>query len=158
LQEAQLGKYQFKKHYYISPLSEPLLFLLLCIPFWFFRDSIPDNYWEDAILIIGCIPFLLIWLADRIYKVIKHPTLFIFDLTSNSLIIDNAVYSFDDLKFFNISEKDDAFKMEVEFPSPKQFEAGYNLKTLSMYKLDSTLQDFNDSIKNMKYIKTFSAD
>ncbi|CAM3604295.1 hypothetical protein [Shewanella pealeana] len=153
-----MGRYQFKKHYYISPLSEPLLCLLLCIPFWFFRESVPDNLWGKAIFLIGGIPFLLIWLVERIYKVIKHPKLFIFDLTSNSLIIDDAAYSFDDLKFFYISEKDDAFKMEFEFPSPKQFEAGYNLKTLGMYKLDSSLQEFNDSIQNMKHIKTFSSD
>ncbi|MCL1137610.1 hypothetical protein [Shewanella pneumatophori] len=153
-----MGLYKFKKHYYIRPLIEPLLCLFLCIPFWLFKDSIPDDQWGRVIFFIGGIPFLLIWLVDRIYKVLKHPKSFIFDLTSNSLIIDNAAYCFDDLKFFYISEKDNAFKMEFEFPSPKQLEAGYNLKTLSMYKLDSSLQEFNDSIQNMKHIKTFSSD
>ena len=152
-----MGSYQFKKHYYIRPLSEPLLCLLLCIPFWVFRDSIPDNLWGKAIFLIGGIPFLFLWLTDRIYKVIKHPKLFVFDLTSNSLIIDNTGHSFDDLKFFYIAEKDDAFNMEFEFYSPKKFEAGYNLKTLEMYKIDSSLEEFNDSIKNMKHIKTFSS-
>ena len=151
-------RYQFKKYYYIRPLSEPLICLLLCISFWFFRDSIPDHLWGKAIFIIGGIPFLFIWLADRIYKVIKHPKLFIFDLTSHRLIIDDADYSFDDLKYFYISEKDDVFKMEFEFPSPKKFEARYKLKTLGMYKIDSSLQEFNDSIENIKHIKTFSLD
>ena len=153
-----MGSYQFKKHYYIRPLIEPLFCLLLCIPFWIFKDSIPDNILGKAIFFIGAIPFLFLWLADRIYKVIKHPKLFVFDLSSNSLIIVNADYCLDDLKFFYISEKDDAFNMEFEFPSPKIFEAGYNLKTLGMYKIDSSLEEFNDSIKNMKHIKTFSSD
>ena len=153
-----MGIYQFKKHYYIRPLSEPLLCLLLCIPFWIVKDSIPDHLWGKAIFLIGGIPFLFIWLADRIYKVIKHPKLFVFDLSSNSLIIDNRNYSIEDLNFFYISEKEGAFKMEFEFPSPKIFEAGYNLKTLGMYKIDSSLEYFNDSIKNIKNIKTFSSD
>ncbi|MGO4893540.1 hypothetical protein [Flavobacterium sp. W21_SRS_FM6] len=151
-----MNRYQFKKHYIFRPLIEPVICLLICIPFWFFRDSIPNNQWGKAIFLIGGIPFLFIWLADRIYKVIKHPKLFIFDLTSNSLIIDNVDYSFDDLKFFYISEKGDAFKMEFELPSPKKLKAGYNLKTLGMYKIDLSLQEFNDSVKNIKHIKTFS--
>ncbi|PKG80644.1 hypothetical protein CXF85_21210 [Colwellia sp. 75C3] len=153
-----MSSYQFKKHYYIRGLSEPLLCLFLCIPFWIFKDSIPDHLWGKAFFLIAGIPFLLIWLADRIYKVIKHPNLFVFDLTSNSLTIDNANYAFDDLNYFYISEKEGAFTMEFSFPSPKTFEAGYNLKTLAVYKIDSSLEEFNDSIRNMKHIKTYSSD
>ena len=94
-----MGKYQFKKQYVISAVSEPLLCLFACIPFWFLRDSIPDNLWGKAVYLIGGIPFLLIWLASRIYKMIHHPKVFIFDLTSHSLIIDDTAYSIDDLAF-----------------------------------------------------------
>jgi hypothetical protein len=91
-----LGRYKFKGHYYISPVNEPLFFLILCIPFCFLEIAFP--------------------------------------------IITRK-------KQFYISEKDDAFKMEFEFSSPKQFEARYNLRTLGMYTLESSLQEFNDSIK-----------
>lgn len=157
-QAALLDRFQFKKQYCISPLKEPLLCLFLCIPFWFLRDIIPENLWGKAIFLIGGIPFLFIWLASLIYKLFQHPKLFEFDLTANRLIIDDTAYSIDELTFFYISKKDDAFKMEFEFPSPQQFKAGYSLKTLSIYTLDSSLQAFNDSIKNIKNIKTFISD
>ena len=158
MQEALLGIYQFKKHYYIRPLSGPLLCIFLCIPFLIFKDSISDNLWGKAIFLIGVLPFLFIWLVNRIYKVIKHPKLFIFNLSSNSLMIDNINYSLKDLTFFYISEKEGIFKMEFGFPSPKAFEGGYNLKTLGMYKIDSSIEYFNDSIANIENIETFSSD
>ncbi len=152
-----MGNYQFTKHFYIRPLSEPLICLLVCIPFWLFRDSIPDNLWGKGVFLIGGIPLLFIWLVDRIYKVVKQPKVFVFDLNSNILVIDQTNYSINDLKWFYISGKQGAFKMEFEFPDSKKFEAGEHLKTLAMYKVNSSLDEFSDSIKTFKNIKTFTS-
>ena len=158
-QEALLGIYQIKKHYYLQPLYETLFVLLLCIPILFLKDGMPDHHLQKASFITNAIiPLLFILLARRIYKVIKLPKLFVFDFNSKSLVIDNAYYSFKDLKYFYVVEKEGSIKVELELPSPKVFEAGYSLKTLSIYKIDSSLKSFSDSIKHIENIKIFSSE
>ena len=153
------GIYQLKKYYYIQPLYELLFVLILCIPVWFLKDGVPAHHLQKVYFITNAIiPLLFILLARRIYEVIKLPKLFVFDFNSNSLVIDNENYSFNDLKYFYVVEKEGSIKVELELPSPKTFEAVYSLKTLSIYKIDSSLKGFSDAIKHINNIKIFSSE
>jgi len=150
-----LSVYQLEKHYSLSFLYEPLLCLLICLPFIIIKDFAPPDLLGKAYVLAWAIPPLLIWLADRIYKAIKSPNLFVLDFSANKLIIGNESYLIDDLKFLYLSGGNDAIAVELEFPSLETFKLGYSIKTLGIYKLDSTLDSFNNAIKHIKNIKTF---
>jgi len=153
-----LGIYQLKKHYYIQNLYELLIVLILCIPVWLIKDSVPAPHFEKAYFITNAIiPVLFILLARRIYEIIKLPKSFVFDFNSKSLVIDSARYYFSDVKYLDLVEKDGSFKIELELPNPKTLEAGYSLKTLSIYKIDSSLKDFSNSIKQINNIEIYSS-
>lgn len=99
-------EYCFTNKHAFLPLLEPLCLLLMCIPFFIFKDNIPDNLWGKAIFLIGAIPFVVIWLINRVLKVKRSPKKLILNFETNKLTIDKTDQSLSELLSLFIWQKD----------------------------------------------------
>lgn len=147
--------YKLEKHYSLSFIFKPLTCLFCGLIAWFLKDFSPPDLLGKLYIAICFFPPSLIWLIDRIYKACKSPKVFILNFNENKVIIDDKFYLIEDLKFLYLSGRNDTVSVHLELPSIELFKPGYSIKTLGLYKLDSSFNSFNNAIKHVKNIKTF---
>lgn len=144
--------YRFTNKHAFRPLLEPLLLLLVCIPFFIFKNSIPDNLWGKAIFLLGAIPFIVIWLIGRVIKVKKSPQKLSVNLEANTLTIDGIEYSLSDLHSLFIWQKDSRFGIDLEMAN------GLKIRTCVVYELSSSFDELKTKVFDFNKIDMYSYD
>jgi hypothetical protein len=145
-------EYRFTNKHAYCPLIEPLLLLLVYIPFFIFIDSIPNALWGKAIFLLAGIPFIVIWLIGRVIKVKQSPQNLSVNLEANTLTIDDIEYSLSDLHSLFIWQKDSRFGIDLEMAN------GLKIRTCVVYELSSSFDELKTKVVDFNKIDMYSYD
>jgi len=124
----------------------------MCIPFFIFKDNIPDNLWGKAIFLIGVIPFVVIWLIQRVLKVKRSPQNLILNFEANKLTIDKTDHSLSELLSLFIWQKGSSSGIDLEMAN------GLKIRTFVVYELNSSFEELKIRIAGFNHIDMYSYD
>lgn len=145
-------EYSFTNNHAFRPLLEPLCLLVMCIPFFVFKNHIPDNLWGKAIFLIAAIPFLVIWLLNRVLKIKKSPENLTLNFEANKLTIDKIDHRMSELLSLFIWQKGGKLGIDLEMAN------GLKIRTFVVYELNSSFDELKNRVVDFNNIDAYSYD
>ena len=153
-----MNSYQLVKQRLWGYLMAPLLIWLCCGIIWIdiALGSTIEQLRGNPLLLVAASLASLLWLMVRFFRFAAAPQQVELDFAQQQLWVDEHAYSFSELRYGLISQKNQAFKLALELKQASHGGAS-KLKTPQVYTLKGDIAGLRNDLESVSHIALHSA-